>query len=1019
MPIADDWSFDYANKVISHIDGVLTIAAGAGTYPIVGDYIQGVVSGAIGKVIALTGTIGAGGTVTLTNVLGLFQDAEDLDILAHLDFDGVDNGGFKVGDTITDQTTGSLDVVFVEYNIDGVDGHGTCWGTSYAAFVNNEALDVAGGASSVAVADGTGTDEVSITADTSGTLAVPGTTNTNNCIVLHYDGGTIDIPEDAHIQSAVAGAEGYAQAIYGGTVTGSVRVVDSDTTGGAWTDDEALRILDVEHYDTLVAGKVFSAGDVIRGATSLFEARVLAVIVDSGTTGRLILGGATGTPFTDTEDIDVLQADDTYVTYANVETGQNSYEDVAVIKLDVVSVKDEQRADQGGIYAAGSLLIVRSHNAFYSLNMDNFDELGQLDDKPAIDGDVRDQLYTYLNDYVIPDLSFRFLEKGAAKDSGNNNLFINLQSAGVLADVGNHGFELSTTNPTPRPDLYLEQDSLVKRQDWIEGPVDILVKVKTKNDPAYIDPAVEALGQLINGGTVSLHVRPYRRTYDSAEITAPAGGQQAIFLANAADLNNTTAQYSASVSGGSGTWIVGEEGIVAATGERVVCMSAVDGGTGPFTWANKVAGNNLETADVVVGVVSGASSTINAVSNVVAGYSDDIRVMVVQRKFAEDTAPSGDFLLGEVVTQAGTGATGYFMEYDAGSGDFYIEEQSGTFNGTGELTGGTTSETYTPTSGAVWGSVSSSEYVPKDIGGGVGDKNYLAVVTADLTGSSAETVQKIYEWWKFVLAKESIYQVNTPGGLFSAYTEGRIYRRLDTTFAETRGASAFGLKAGTLVIGAQGVYIERLSLATADVRSIQLVSAEGVTYDPPNVQTLETINLTAGVAAAAYRSDGVGSLDILRNEFDVGVVGSGNNQAADTTILIGANNRSVSPTPNDVPDSGVLRILDPSGSGNYLRFPYSSVDRVTNIFTLASGDIQDVTGSGVDLVLDDNVHVVFYEEVSGGASVSNLLQYSGDVNIYAVARIKGKKPFETTGTFGIGGLSIGANLNPDNVVNLP
>ena len=768
MPIADDWNFDYANKLIEHIDGVLTIAIGTGTYPIIGDYIQGTVSLATGKVIALTGTIGAGGTVTLTNVLGLFQNAEDLDILAHVDFDGVGNDGFKVGDALVDQVTGTITAVQIEYNINGVAGHGTIWGTSFAAFTNNSAIDITGGASSVALADGVGTAAVVITADTVGTLAVPGTTNTNNSVIIHYDAGTIDIPEDAHIQSAVAGAEGFAQRIHGDTTTGSVRVIDSDTTGGAWTNNEALRVLDVEHYDTLVAGLVFSAGDVIRGQTSLFEARILAVIVDTSTTGRLIFGGATGTPFTDTEDIAVLQADDTYLNTAKVETGQNSFEDVATIKLDV-AVRDEQREDQGGIYGSGSVNIVRSWNEFYSLGMDNFDELGQLDDDPAFDGDVRDQLYTILNSYIIPDLSFRFLEKGATKDSGNNNLFINLQSAGVLADVGNHGFEPSASNPTPRPDMYVEQNGFVNRQDWLEGPVDILVKVKTSTDPQFIDPAVEALGQLINSGTVSLHVRPYRRTYDSSEITAPAGGQQAIFLSNAADLNNTTAQYSATQSGGGGTFIIGEEAIVAATGERVVMMNAATGGAGNIEWANKVEGNNLVTADALVGVVSGATSTVGTVSNLVAGYDTNIRVMVIQRRFTGGTTAVATPILGEPITQAVSGATGFFMEDDAGT--IYIEEQAGTFDGTNTLSGDTSGFTNTPTATTPWGDPLVPEGVPKDIGGGVGDVDYHIVVSADITGGSLSSVQQIYEWWKFILARESLYEVNNTDALFSSFTE--------------------------------------------------------------------------------------------------------------------------------------------------------------------------------------------------------------------------------------------------------
>ncbi len=838
MPIADCWNFDYANKVISHIDCVLSYDGGSLVQPAVGDMVRGIDSGAIGKILARTGDE-ISGTLTLTNVLGKFQNNEVLDTLSTMDFDNIANSGFKVGDTITDAVTGSMIVEFIEYNIDGVaDGHGRAYGRVMTLFTNDSVLDVTGGASAVGLADGVGVDnDTAWNALVNLSLGVPGTLNTNDSVIIHYDGGTIVIPEDAHIQSAIAGAEGFAQRIYGALVTGSVRVVDSDITGGAWTNDESLRILDVEHYDTLVAGKVFSAGDVIRGATSLFEARILAVIVDTSTTGRLILGGATGTPFTDTEDIDVLQADDTYVTFANVESGQNSFEDVAVIKLDV-AVRDVQREDQGGIFGSDdpSLNIVRSWNAFYSLTMDNFDELGQLDDDPALDGDVRDQLYTVLNDYVIPELSFRFLEKGAAKDTGNNNLYVNLQSAGVLADVGNHGFEPSTTNPTPRPDLYVEQNGLVNRQDWLEGPVDILVKVKTKTEPQFIDPAVEALGQLINGGIITLHVRPYRRTFDSSEITAPAGGQQAIFVANANDLNNATAQYSATQSGGAGTFEIGEEATT-TTGKRVVIMNAATGGAGAIEWANKVDGDNLASADAITGVVSGATSTIDTVSNLVADYGDDIKVMVVQRRFTGGTTTIAVFVLGELITQSVSGATGYFMEDDGGT--IYVEEESGTFDGTNLLTGGISAALNTPTGTAAWGSVSASEFVPKDIGGGVGDKNYLAVVSADITDADPQTVQKIYEWWKFILAREnSTYEVNTPGGLFSAFTQGRIHRRLDATFAETRGASALGLKAGTLVIGAQAVYIERLTLAIADSRSIQLIYVVGDTFDPPNVQTM-------------------------------------------------------------------------------------------------------------------------------------------------------------------------------------
>jgi hypothetical protein len=1008
MAISDDWDFNYSAKVISHIDGRLSYDGGSGTQPSVGYMIRGATSGAIGKVLARTGDE-ATGTLTLTNVLGLFADGETLDTLSYVDFDNVDNGGFRVGDTIVDQVTGSIDVKFIEYNIDGVAGHGRMFGNNFTAFTNDSQLDIAGGVAAVGVADGVGEDlDADWDADVDGTLNVPGAPDTNNCVIVHFDGGTIAIPEDAHIQSNTSTAEGYAQKVWGSVTTGSIRIADSDTTGGAWTNNEALKILDVEYYDNLVAGKVFSEGDYVKGATSGYYARVLAVIDDGDNTGKLIFGGNTGTPWTDTENIQVKQADDTWVTYAKVEAAQNSYLNAATLNLPN-GVRDEQRADQGGIYAPGSLNIVRSANAIYSYGVDLYVQLAQLDDDPPFEGNVRNQLYTVLNSYVIPDLSMRFVEKGAFKDSGNNNIFTNIQTTGAVADIGNHGFFYDTTNPTPQPDLYVEQNGEVLRQDWLEGHLDILIKTKTSTDPRYINPAVEALGQLIDGGAFTTHLRPYRRTYDSNEVSQ-VGGIAVVALGNAPDLNNTTAQYSCTYASGTGQLLAGEKATT-SSGKRVLIVSCGTGATGTVTWNNHGAVNLVDT-DVVTGSVTGYAVTLNAAPTaVVAGYSTNIRVMTVQRRFTGGTT-TGTWVLGETVTQAGTGATGYFMEDDGGT--IYIEEQSGVFNGTGELTGSTASNT--PTGTAAYSTV------PKDIGGGVGDKNYTAVVSANITGASSQAVAKVYEWWKYITRKESSYQVKKPGLLFDDYWLGNVYRRLQDTYAEVRGASPFGQKAGTLVIGATGVFIEKATLDSADIRSIQLKDNTGTTYDPPNLQSLTLTNLFSGVRVAVYRSTGAGNQDILRSEFKVGAVGAGNNQAGDSTILVAAQTRSVSPLPNDVPDTGVLRVLSPNDTGNYIRMPYTAVNRATNIFTLGDtiGNYLVAAGeAAVDLVANDYAHVVPIEEQSAGASVYNTLQYTVDIPLYVIARVKGKQPFKTTGSFTSSGASIGVVLNPDNVVNLP
>ena len=125
----------------------------------------------------------------------------------------------------------------------------------------------------------------------------------------------------------------------------------------------------------------------------------------------------------------------------------------------------------------------------------------------------------------------------------------------------------------------------------------------------------------------------------------------------------------------------------------------------------------------------------------------------------------------------------------------------------------------------------------------------------------------------------------------------------------------------------------------------------------------------------------------------------------------------MSPTPADVPSTGVLRILDPNNTGNFLRFPYTSVDRTTNIFTLPA-TIGSVTGA-VDLTADDDVFVVFIEEQAAGTTVSNTIQYLSDIPLLVRVRRKGILPFETPATFGSTGASVAAIRTADPIVNLP
>jgi len=369
MPIADDWDFNYSAKVLSHIDGVLSYDGGNGRAPVVGEYVYGNVSRAYGKVLAITGNVTAA-DLTLTNVVGYFQDNETIEILSELGFDGVvdGQGGFLEGDTVS-STTGSIDVKAIEYNADG-SGEGILYGNNFVSFTDNQSLDVdapadrisTGVALSNTILANNDNDVAMTTTVVNGTLAVPGTANTNDSVIIHYDAGTVAVPEQAIVEDATTGAIGLVEQVYGTTTVGSLRLVDYNSTGGVFTDNNVLRVDQVIAYQNQVAGQVFSVGDVVVGGTSGATGRVLA---DTGT--QLILADESGT-WTTTEDLNVGGVK---IAEAN---GTNTTLNVSTINIPN-GIRTEQRpvrcgggVEQGGIFdAATGLNIVRKMNSWYTL----------------------------------------------------------------------------------------------------------------------------------------------------------------------------------------------------------------------------------------------------------------------------------------------------------------------------------------------------------------------------------------------------------------------------------------------------------------------------------------------------------------------------------------------------------------------------------------------------------------------------------------------------------------------------
>ena len=1034
MSIADDWDIDYPNKRLSHIDGVLSYDTGAGAQAAVGQYVRGSTSGAIGKVLSRTGNVTTG-TLTLTSVLGLFQDNELLEAMSEIGFNAVTttNNGFSLGDVVTDSVTGSITVRAIEYNEDGLGG-GVLYGDAFTSFGDNLVLKITGGSADVADSDTTtgpniDNDALLTTTLVNGTMEKPGTANTNRSAIVNFDAGTQNIPEQAILQDATTSAQGLVEQVYqiAGSAVGSIRVVDWDSAN-AWGDNNVLRLDQALGYNNQVAGQVFTVGDVVLGVTSGATGRV---ILDTGTV--LVFADETGT-WTTTEDLNVGGVK---IADAN---GTNTVLNVGAVNQ---AARTEQRptsaaggVGQGGVYAAADgLNIVRKSNSFYTFAQDTFDELAQLDDDEPIEADVKGGAYRLVFDWNIPDDSFRFLRRGAWADTNGANVWANPQTQGVLNKIEASRFLIDTTQTFRQPQLYVEQAGLKVSSWWLEGQMDAIIKTRTRTLTTTHDPATPGLGQLIGGGDPSvggnytIFAREFHTsTYDATQVDGSAGGVNSVALGTADDTaNNPNGTHIIDYDTGSAaTLLVGEE-IIFESGNtlkvgQVVAQTGDAGATGTVTYVLK-SGTQFANNDSLTGTVSGKTLLVNepvSIGDDVAGFSVDIAFPVVDILATSSPAAviGGTFRVGEALSQAVTAATGRLVYADTVNSELEIEVDVGSaaFSGDNTITGGTSGATWNP--GVTTQTYNTATSFLADLGEGSGFEAYTGNVGANIAGTGAETIINVYQYAKYLSRSEEATYVFNGAGTADAGTRGQLYRRLADTFAEIKPGEPVGTSTGVSMFLAQGWFLDSGQLAAADIRSFRVTNNAGVDRTPPNLQALTVTGLVIGDRVAAFRSTGAGLTAILRNEFDVGAIGGGNNQSADSTILIGANNRTVSPTPADVPDTGILYVLDPNNTGNYLQFPYNAVNRTTNIFTLTSGTIGAVTGS-VDLTLDDNVHVAFIRETATAVTASNTMQFVADIPIVYKARLKGIKPFRSTTTFTNAGASAGVVRTTDTIVDLP
>lgn len=991
--IGDDWSFRYTDQFFFHVDGILNYDTNAGTAPSLDQYIKGGTSGAVARIIGgsdLGGT-DATGTLTLTVVSGKFVDGEAIVVLDELAFDTVTNGGFPEDSILTGPTTEQFTCDRVEYNYGTVSGEGICFGSiDTTGFANNEIIEINGGGVTVSLVNTAAETDNSalftnaLVNDLNG-LARPGTTNENDCAIIHYDAGTIDIPVEAVVADASTGGIGIVVAQFGDTVTGSLKLVDFDETPGSITNDNVLNINEVIFYDNQVGGQVFKEGDIATDGTTGARARVLAVIDDGDSSGKLITASREGT-FTAPNDLEVEG-----VKIAQVENA------TTILAAAVINIPDgiriEQLSEDGGIYLDDeSLNITRKSNELYTHGQTTFALLAQMDDPEPFSAQVRDGTYTIINSWQTLDRCMRYLVSGGWQDEDGNNIWTNPQSILQGPLVTNRGFFYSSASPQPMPKIYIEQDSAKVDPFWIEGAIDFLLKIKTRHDTRYIDPSVDTLGQLINSANQTYFVRRYGFLYAIFVTAAAKAASNPIPLTFGDDNENNTGEKRVTYTGAGG-FTVGEEVRGSTGGRAIVVAEDTVGDTLDVNYLTAAA-----LSGTITGEVSAATATFSSEADRVSGYNTDIREMVVNGQINGGTT-TGTWQIGELLTQVTSGATGYLVAVSAAD-DLYIQKVNGVaFDTSNQIDGAISGADYQGT----FSVTTNDTTFPADLGDGNGEENYNGQVGADITASNPRFIAEVYEWMKYISRDISTVNIQDKG--VTTTTPGFFFRFLDATYTEVT-AAPIGTFAGGKMAFAQGWFIVKEDLDTTDLQNFTLINAAGANRTPPNLQSI-LVNLATGDSIAVYRSQGSGQENILRDEFDVGVVGSGNNQLADNTILVGVGGaaRNISPLDADIPDSGILRVEDPSNAGIYLSFIYASVDRTTNIFTLASGTIGDITG-GVDLTLDDNVHVVFIEEVATASTASNNVQYIGDVPLFFRYRKLGRQPQQGATTFAQTGVTI-------------
>lgn len=596
---------------------------------------------------------------------------------------------------------------------------------------------------------------------------------------------------------------------------------------------------------------------------------------------------------------------------------------------------------------------------FFQWLATEFANTSQMDDPYAFLSDTP-TVYKWVNGWAFGHADdYKYLRGASITSSDSNDFWSNVYTIGSQAD--------GTL-------IYLVQNDTEVTPWWIAsdgtsaGNIDILVKVKSGG--AWIQ-SDNVSGVATNGG-IWLYAREFGDTFDHgfADIS---GGRNPVGINTSQDGNNDSGELYVSVPSATNFTVgkfakdttTGAVGKIRKVVSNDIYLDAVRGGT--ITAANTL----VEYDERECTTALDGTQTISSVTNVVAGYTNILTVFV-QRDFTGGTVGAGPFVIGETVTQTGSGATGLFVAIVGTT--IYLEEATGTFNGTGLLTGSTSSATYTPTATSVQTTAN------QDLNNGAGVQPYNAFIDG-----AGRSMKEFYEWEKYIVRYGSVtatYTVNSD--------DGQEYRSAgEGTYSDVKTAP-FGTLAGTTFYGARGVWVQNYSVA-----DFVLIDANDTQQAPPDYQKVTanhtdldgSVSTDGGVTLYVAEITGDGGT-IIKDQYQFLTAGStATNLKVDSTIDI-----------NKTPQSGTVRIGDN-------KYPYTSFSGVD--FTVT------VDPTGETNLADTYVPLLDVATAGTDSESSDNIIFNASFWCRTVTRRYGTKPYTADVQFGANGITFSPILSDD------